>query len=152
MNLYQAQHLVHQLVYHLDLPKYPNSNSLSIACQETFSRLLSYDQGIVILFCPGNGLVSGSLAYLHQIYMVHLHRMFHQHIHRCQGSRVCDLYLILYYLHSIQDRKCISILPVQLEDNLSALDKDHLVQKIHRVIHTDMAFKNNSDWLIVSSN
>ena len=96
--------------------------------------------GILILFCPGDGLVSGSLGYLHQIYMVHLHRMFQEHIHRCQGSRVCDL--IHYYLHSIQDRKCISILPVQLEDNLSALDKGHLVRKIHRVIHTDMAFIN----------
>ena len=46
VNLYQAQHLVHQLVYHLGLPKYPNSNFLSKAYQETFSRLLSYDQGL----------------------------------------------------------------------------------------------------------
>ena len=78
--------------------------------------------------------------------------MFHPHIHQYLNNRAYDLYLFLDYFHSIQDRKCISILPVQLEDNLSALDKDHLVQKIHRVIHTDMAFKNNSDWLIVSSN
>ena len=136
VNLYQAQHHVHQPVYHQHL-----CSLYSKVCQGMSSQCQSYNQRfrckIKKLNRCNNGRVSGSLSYRLQIYTAHSHQMFHPHIHQYLGNRAYDLYLFLYYLNSIQDHKCISILPVQLEGNLSVLDKDHLVQKIHPVIHTD---------------